>query len=198
MVERGELAAPDAAVAVGTLRVAGVYEALGDGRPLQREVVDVVERGHLVDRPRERAVVYQYAVGLALPDGVGAVVDVALLAPSHADEAYDVVLLWAHGVVAQGDARLGRRLSGDGGILTDDEVAVEGDDAADVEDDDLLVVAADGVAQRPRARVVQVGHVDHPSSSSAVGVASVALGAREGRHLCRHVQCGHSHHGQCQ
>ena len=52
-MEGGQLAAPDAAVAVGALVMSGVIEALADSAPLHGEVVVVVERGYLVNRPRE-------------------------------------------------------------------------------------------------------------------------------------------------
>ena len=133
--------------------------------------------------------VEQDAGSVALPDGVGSVVDVLLLSAPDAQETDDVVLRGLHGIVAQRDARLGGRLSGDSGVLADGEVGFQWDDAADVEDDDFPVVALDGLAQRTGARVIEVGNVDYPSAASAIGVASVSLGSGEGGNLSRCCQC---------
>ena len=136
MVERGQLAAPYSAVAVGTLVVAGIVQAFADGTPLHGEVVVVVERRHLVNRPREGAVVNDDARLLALPDGVGSVVHVLLLASAAAYEAYDDVVAYAvNGVVAQRNARVGSRLARNGGVRGNAQVRVEGDDAAHVKHD---------------------------------------------------------------
>ena len=147
VVERGEFAAPDAAVAVGSFPVAGVHQTLGDGAPLHGEIVVVVEGGHLVDAPRERAMVDHHAVFLALPEGVGTVVDILLLSAADADEADHVVRPGPECAVTDGDAGVGGGLSGDGGVVADGEVAVEGDHAAHVEDDDFLGRAFHGFAQ---------------------------------------------------
>ena len=144
VVEGGQFAAPDAAVAVGTLVVSGVGEALCYGAPLHGEVVVVVEGGHLVDAPAEGAVVYQDAVFLALPDGVGPVVHILFLSAPYAYEADDVVGARAYGAVAQRDAGVGGCLSGYGGVAADGEVALQGDDTGHIEDDDFLRRAVDG------------------------------------------------------
>ena len=100
VVERGQLAAPDAAIAVGALAVTGVVQAFANGAPLHREVIVVIERSHLVDAPREGTVVEHDARLLALPGGIGTVVRVFLLSATETDKADDVVSARPHGVIA--------------------------------------------------------------------------------------------------
>ena len=198
VVERGELAAPNAAIAVGTLAVACIVQAFADGTPLHGEVVVVVERGHFVDAPRERAVVEHHEGLLSLPQGIGTLVDILLLAATETDEADDVVGTRAHGVVAQGDAGVGSRLSEDGDVVLDGEVALQGDDTAHVEDHDA-VLRADCLAQRACAGVVQVSHVDDRSTTSPRCVATVPLGSGEGWSACLCLCCQYEGSGsECQ
>ena len=189
VVERGQLAAPDAAIAVGTLAVAGVVQAFADGTPLHGEIIVVVERGHLVDRPREGAVVEHDAGVASRPGGIGAVVDVALLATAAADEAnHDVIAAIEQRVVAQGDARCGRRLSQNSGVGPNGDVAAEGDDAAHVEHHHLLVRPLHRLAERASAAVVERRHVNHLAAPATGHIAAMTLGTRESRRLC---PCGH-------
>ena len=53
MMETGEFAAPDAAVAVSPLVVSRIVEAFAEGAPLHGEVVVVVKGSHFVDAPRQ-------------------------------------------------------------------------------------------------------------------------------------------------
>ena len=62
-----QLTTPDAAIAMSTLGVTRVGEALSHGTPLHGEVVVVVERSHLVDAPAEGAVVEDDTRLVALP-----------------------------------------------------------------------------------------------------------------------------------
>ena len=62
--------------------------------------------------------VENYVAHVALPGGIGTVVDVYLFTASDTDKAYDIVGLWADGVIAQGDTWVGSRLSKDGGVLS--------------------------------------------------------------------------------
>ena len=62
-----QLTAPDAAIAMSTLGVTRVGEALCHGTPLHGEVVVVIERSHLVDTPAEGAVVEDDTRLVALP-----------------------------------------------------------------------------------------------------------------------------------
>ena len=59
---------------------------------------------------------------VALPAGISTVVDIFLLSAAEADEADDVVGTGLHGVVAQGDARVGGRLSEDGDVVLEGKV----------------------------------------------------------------------------
>ena len=179
VVEGGQLTAPDTAVTMGTFVVSGIGEAFGDGTPLHGEVVVVVEGGHLVDAPTEGTVVEHDAVFLTLPNGISAVVDIFLLSASDADKADDVVTASTDRTVANGDARVGSCLASDGGVVADVQVAVEGDNATHVKDDDFLAVAADGTSQRTCATVFEVGDVDDLTSTSASDIASMSFSPRE-------------------
>ena len=91
-MEGGQLAAPDAAIAMGSLAMACVAKALANGAPLHGEVVVVIERGHLVDAPRERAVVEHHTCIVTRRAGIGAIVDVLLLSTANTDEAHHNVV----------------------------------------------------------------------------------------------------------
>ena len=67
VVKTCQLTTPDAAIAMSTLGVTRVGEALCHGAPLHGEVVVVVERSHLVDAPAEGAVVEDDTRLVALP-----------------------------------------------------------------------------------------------------------------------------------
>ena len=116
MVEAGELAAPDAAIAVSSLVVSCIVEALAECAPLHGEVVVVVERSHLVDTPRQRAVVEDEAVEVLAPAGVSTVVELLFLSASDTYEPYDVVVTGSYGVVPECDAGVGGCLSENGGV----------------------------------------------------------------------------------
>ena len=82
---------------------------------------------------------------MACGRGIGTVVDVFLLSTTDTDEAHhDVVAGRVDGVITQGDARSRSRLSGYGGVGADVDIAFQCDDSTNVEDYNLLVVAADG------------------------------------------------------
>ena len=100
---------------------------------------------------------------------IGTVIDILLLTTTYAEKAHDnVVSCRIDGVVAQGNARSRSRLSSDGRIGTDADIALQGNDAADVEDDRLLFIAFDGLTERPRARIVEINDVDDFTAASAV------------------------------
>ena len=152
VVERGQLAAPDAAVAVSPLIVASVVEAFADGTPLHGEVVVVVERCHLVDAPRERAVVDHYAGKVAGCRSIGTIVDVLLLTSADAYETHDdIITVWIDGIIAQRNTRSRSRLSENGGVGTNADIAFQGDDSTHVEYHRLLVGTADGSTERASA-----------------------------------------------
>ena len=123
------------------------------------------------------------AGGLTLPGGIGSVVDVLFLAATEPDEADDVVRTWVHRVVAEGDAGVGGCLSADGGVGSDGDVGGEGDDAAHVEDDDFLRGTGNGGAERPRAAIVQIGHMDDFAATTALNITAMTFGTGEGGHL---------------
>ncbi len=120
VVEGGQLAAPDAAIAVGSLAMACVAKALANGAPLHGEVVVVIERGHLVDAPRERAVVEHHTCIVTRRAGIGAIIDILLLSTANTDEAHhNVIAVRIDGIVAQSDAGRRCRLPHDSGVGTD-------------------------------------------------------------------------------
>ena len=121
---------------------------------------------------------------VALPGGIGSVVDVFLLSASDANEADDVVGTRAYREVAQGDARIGGRLSEDGDVVLDSDVGLQGNDTCHVEDDDAVFIA-DGSTKRACARVVEIGDVYDSTATSASSIASVTFSTRESGCLCQ-------------
>ena len=175
------MAAPDAAVAVGALRVLGVVEALAEDAPLHREVLVVVERGAFVHRPAHRAVVEDDVGVVAAPDAV--FLAGHLVAQAEAHEADDhVVGVVLDAVVGQADAVARRRLAGDGDVaLGDGQAALELDDAGHVEDDGPGAGLTEGVAERSLVVVVlERGDVIDRATAAAGREHAAALGAREG------------------
>ena len=70
---------------------------------------------------------------------IGTVVDILLLTSAEAQISdNDIIAVGVDGIVAQRDAWGWSRLSKDGGIGTNIEIALECDDASHVEDDNLL------------------------------------------------------------
>ena len=94
--------------------MSGVSKSLCDVAPLHGEVAVVIERSHLVDAPRERAVVENDVLAIASPCGISAVVHILHLRASAADEAHDniVTLAEIQGIVAQCDTVARGSLSG--------------------------------------------------------------------------------------
>ena len=123
---------------------------------------------------------------LALPAGIGTVVDIFLLSAAEADEADDVVGTGLHGVVAQGDARVGGCLTEDGDIVLKLEVAPECNNTSNVEHDGAVSATGDGSTERARTAVVEVGDVYDVAGASASDIAAVPLSAREGRGVVSH------------
>ena len=71
-----------------------------------------------------------------------------------------------------------------GGVGTDIDIALEGNDTTNVEDDNLLAAAVDSIAERARTRVVEISDVSHLATTSASNVTAVPLSTGEGRNLC--------------
>ena len=111
VVEAGELAAPDASVAMCSLGVPRIGETLGNGTPLHGEIVVVVERCHLVDTPAEGTVVEDDARLVALPGSISTIIDVLFLSAAQTDEADDAVVFRTNRVISQSDARRRSSLS---------------------------------------------------------------------------------------
>ncbi len=134
VVEAGKLSAPNATIAMGTLVVSRIVEALAKSTPLHGEAIVIVERSHLVDTPTERTMVENLIAVFTCPNGIGSVVHVFHLTASAADVANDdVVAVRTHRVVAKRDARFWCRLSCNGGIFPNDEVCHQVDVATHVE-----------------------------------------------------------------
>ena len=115
VVEGGVLTTPDATIAVGTLVVDGVAEALRQYAPLQGEVLNAVERAALIDTPADGAVVDDDIAGLAACMEIG-IHRIVLVAGgvTHAatDEAHDDIARGnAETVVLQTDAIARSRLA---------------------------------------------------------------------------------------
>ena len=128
---------------------------------------------------------------MATPGGISAIVDILLLSASHSDIAHDdVVARGVDVVIAQGNARGWCRLSEDGSVGTDVDILGEGDDTADIKDNNFLVGAADGSTERTGAGVVEVGDVYNLAATSACGVSAVTLSAGEGWSLSGDGQRG--------
>ena len=75
--------------------MSGVGECLGDVAPLHGEVAVIVERSHLVDAPRERAVVEDDVLAIASPCGISTIIYVLHLRAAAADEADDDIVTLA-------------------------------------------------------------------------------------------------------
>ena len=193
VVEGGVLAAPEAAIAVISLRVKfAVLHGLGDQAPLEGEILVAIEGSRLVHAPTHGAVVQDHVIQVTAPDAVLAVglagCDVGfrprrLVAQAETDEPDDDVgSLQVHRIVLQADAVARSRLARDGEVaLGNLEVGLELDDAGDVEDDGAGPALVHGPAQRAfRTGVLQSGHVQHLAAASAGRVHAAALGAREG------------------
>ena len=105
VVEAGELAAPDASVAMCSLGVPRIGETLGNGTPLHGEIVVVVEGSHLIDTPAEGTVVEDDARLVALPGSISTIIDVLFLSAAQTDEADDAVVFRTNRVISQSDAR---------------------------------------------------------------------------------------------
>ena len=179
VVERCALATPDTAVAVRALVVHRVAQALAQDAPLHREVLVVVERRTLVGAPRHRAVVQNDVLLVASPDGV--VLGRFLVAHSEADEADDDVVGADIGrIVLEADAVAGSRLARNGHIaILDAELRLQFDSARHVEDYDAGAACRQSLSQRTGAAVVQIGHVDNFSTSTAGHIPAAAPGTRE-------------------
>ena len=164
------------------------HQSLAHYRVLQRDVrrrralVVPVDAEVLVLSPREGAVVEDHVLPVA--DAGGVLVLRAHGAHAEAHVAADEVVggREAHAVAIDGDTLAGSRLPGHVEVLGEGDARVDADDAADIEDDDAVGLAH-GVAQRPGARVVEVGHVIHLASAPAGGEATPALGLGEGQRL---------------
>ena len=190
MMEGGELSAPDTAISVGTLFMSGIVQAFAHRTPLHGEVIVVIERGHLINRPRERTVVEHHARIVACRRGISTVVDILLLSTANADEAHDnIVASGVDGKVAQGDARSRSRLAKNCRVGPDTDIPCQGNDTCDIEDDNLLVGTTHGLTKRACARVVKIGDVDNLATASTCGVAAMTFGTREGRGLGLSSQC---------
>ena len=121
---------------------------------------------------------------IAAPGSISPIVDILLLSTSHTEIAHDdIVAIGTKGIIAQGDARSGGRLTQNGGVGTDGDILAEGYNATDVENNNFLGTATDSLTEGTRARVIKVGHMDHLASTSTRDKASVTLGTRESRSL---------------
>ncbi len=191
VVERGVLAAPDAAEAVRPLGVHRRIEALANDRPLEREVLVGVERGALVGAPRRGAVVDDH-VGVVLAAQC-VVLDVRLVAHAEAQEAHHHLLhaVEKDRIVAQADAVARGALAGDRDVaVANVQRLFEADGASDREEDDARVLLFERPAQGAlRAVVGQRGDVEHLAAATAGGVHAAAFGAGESG-LLREAGCG--------
>ena len=122
---------------------------------------------------------------VGVPYSVGTVVHILLLSASYANEAYDVVVAWAHGPVAQSYARVGCCLSLDGGVVADGEVALQFNNSRHIEDHNLLAAAAYCCSERAGTAVVEVCHMYDCSPASSSNVTSETFCSRECRCLCQ-------------
>ena len=184
MVERGIFAAPDAAIAVAALGMPRIVETLGKQAPLHREITVGVERRAFVHRPRHRTMVEDDILVVTPPDTVllrfgGILGRIAQTETDIADN--HVVGIDPHGVVAQADAVARGGLAGDGQVsVLNAQIAQQFDRSRHVEDDDAFARSLDGLAQRPGARIIEIGDVPDLAAAAARRVHAAALGAREG------------------
>ena len=131
------------------------------------------------------------------PGGIGTVVDVLLLTTTATDKTHhDVIAVIPQRVIAQGNAGGGSRLAENGGVGTDADVALQGDDTTHIEDHNLLVAATDGLSEGTVAGIVQIRDMNDLAITSTGDVTAVALGTGEGWRLClgRHRQSGDGQH----
>ena len=78
---------------------------------------------------------------LSLPEGISTIVDIFFLSASDADETDDVVGTRTYCTVTKGNTRVGGCLSGDGDVVFDGEVALQGDDTSYIEHHDAICFA---------------------------------------------------------
>ena len=161
-----------------------IGKTLGNGAPLHGEIVIIVERCDFVDTPAEGTVVEDDSSLVALPGSICSVIDIFLLTTAKADESDYAVVLWANGVISQGDSWRRSCLTEDGGISSDGEVGSQRNDASNVKDDDLLATATYCSTEGTCAFVVEVGNVNNFTASSAGNISAMTLCAWEGWGLC--------------
>ena len=189
VMETCPFAAPDGAVAVVTLDVYRLGEALAQDAPLHGEVLVAVEGGTFVRAPAHAAMVDDDVRGVASPHGV--VFRFQFVSHAAADETDDdiggalVFFLFlfisgdVQGVVFDADAIPRSSLSGDGEVaVLDYQPALQLDDSRYVEHDGAGAFHVDSGTQRAFAAVVKVGDVIYDSSASAAdGVAGKSFGS---------------------
>ena len=184
MVETGQLSAPDAAITMRSLVMSCIGQSLAKHTPLHREVVVVVERSELVNAPTHWAMVNDNTCEMIVPNGISTVVHIPFLSTAKANESYDVVWLWANGIISERNARVGGRLSEDSCVLSNMEVGSQRNDSAHVKDDNFLPISVYCSAKWTRSSIVEVGNMDDFSASAARNIASVTFCSRESGSLC--------------
>ena len=189
MMERRQLAAPDAAIAVSTLAVTSIYQTFGNGTPLHGEIVVVVIRSHLVNTPRKGAMVEDDARLVALPCGISTLVDILFLSTTETNETNDIISTRTDCIVTNRNAWRWSRLSENSNIVFDSKITSQCDDACHIEHHDAVSLAH-SIAERTRTAILQVCDVVNCTLATTSDVATVSLCTRE----CRGVRLGPRHH----
>ncbi len=175
------------------------HNTVGYGDELWRCALAVgVDGEHLVESPRERAVVEYHA--LAVGYSCGILSRGATVTHTEADVAHDDVVgtRKRHSVAIDDDAFARGCLSCHVEILGENDARIDFNHTCHIENDDAVGLA-DGVAQRAGAAVVEVGHVIDASCAASRSEASPPLRLRKGQLLGGNVQvCAGEHSSQQQ
>ena len=134
----------------------------------------------------------------AAPCGIGTVVYVFHLTAAETEETHYHIVAFAKvdGIVSQGNARIGGRLSGNSGVGGDIQLRLQVDIAAHIEDDGLGIISFQRLSQGTSTRVVEVGDVPDFSAPSTSDITSVSFCTGEGGDffLCHCCQSADSHY----
>lgn len=169
--------------------MAGICKAFAKRTPLHREIAVIVERCDFIDAPGKRAVVEEQIFPMALPYGIGTVVDILDLRAARTNEAHNyIVATEVQRVISQRDSTLRRRLSGNSGIFGYTQIGLEVDITTHIKYNGFRAALLQSPAQRAFGGVAgvicQIGHMDYFSSTATGCETSVSLGTRKSRRLC--------------
>ena len=191
----GSYAAPDGTVAVRPFGVQTHAQTLGDDAPLHREVVVGIERGTFVGTPGDGAVVDDDVVAETSAEGIGSVGLLGRERPvAHAETHIsddDIAARYRYRIAGHTDSVARRALSGDGQVAARDvQAAVELYRTRYLEKNGNFGEVGYPVSQGARCvGIFERGYIVDRASASARGIASVAVGSREGGNLCLESGC---------